>query len=200
MKLPVFGTIRNGAILATRIGHRHLGALAGFAVFYAVIWYGVDAADAQSGAPPSLLPAIQSIFHLVASLIIAILVNREILVGPTSFRSFFSRPGFGRLGRYFVNSMAVGGVLVGPALLMVIVSLVTWQRFADNRFPFYLSVIAVFFVSALISVRLVLMLPACAINEPLTWRQVWALGRGNTLRLLGRGFPGRRAPVRRFGA
>ncbi len=182
MRLPVFRTIQNGVVMAARIGRRHLGILAGFAVFFAVIQFDPDPANVDG--PSRMVSVIQSALGIIASLIIAILTHREILVGPTSFRSVISRPAIGRLGWFFVDSLAVGSVLIGPVLLAVIIILIARPSWLAEQYLFFSSLAALFLVSGLFAARLALKLPACAVDEPLTWRQVWTLGQGNTLRLL----------------
>lgn len=184
MKLPVFGTIRNGAILATRIGRQHSGALIGFAIVYAVIYAASDISRDPAGEPSRLVSVVQSILGIACSMVIAVLAHREILVGSTSFQSLLSRPGMRRLGGYLIDSLAVGAALVAPLVLALIFIVTVTPPWTGNHFLFDSSLILLGLASALVSARLALKLPARAIDEPLEWRQVWALGRGNTLRLL----------------
>ncbi len=185
MRLPVIKTIRNGAVLATRVGRRHLWIFAVFAVLYSIIQFDNDtmASRLVLGETSWINPIARGAALLAGSLFIAIIVHREILVGPTPFLSLISRPGFGRMGWYFLDVVAIIGLLLVPIILMAFAVVFLEGAKPEGQSTGNLLVIVLAYAIALIGARLWLKLPACAIDEPLTWRQVWALGRGNNLRL-----------------
>lgn len=182
MRLPILAAIQNGVVLAIRIGRRHLPALATCAVLYAVVRIWAEMATGPLGRVPLIVLVIHGAATVAGFLILAVLVHREILVGPTPVQSLLSPPALGRMAGYFGDLLAVLGIILAPTLLVVFVS-VEWSASAVDLSPRSPFTFALLLLPSLVGTRLWLKLPARAIDEPLTWRQAWALGQGNTLRL-----------------
>lgn len=161
--------------------------LVSFAVQLSFLWMGEK--------PDVSLALLVILLYLVNGLGLVALVlatHNEVLRGQSGFGAATLGRGGGRIFTYLLDVLAVS-VLVALSvaasmLLVVLVGMVVqatvhpegvWAVF------FALLYVALLGIYMGVAARLMLRLPSRAIGQPLRWGRVWALGRNNTLRLIG---------------
>lgn len=145
-----------------------------------------------SGRPPTTM-AFLKIYgfyavQVLAYIYLALLTHNEILRGSGGFNAATMGPLGIRGLTYLVDSLVLSLAAVILVVLSgaVIASLVALTRNGSaSTLVGVVGVVAVWLVGIGVITRLSLRLPSRSIGQPMPWNDVWRLGRGNTLRLVG---------------
>ena len=146
----------------------------------------------QSGRAPTTM-AFLKIYGLYAVegfayIYLALLTHNEILRGSGGFNAETMGPLGIRGLTYLFDSLVL--LLATLILVMlsgaVIAAIVALARIGSgSTLVLFVGVLAVWLVGIGVVTRLSLRLPSRSIGQPMPWNDVWRLGRGNTLRLVG---------------
>lgn len=118
------------------------------------------------------------------------MTHNEVLRGAAGLNVQTLGWGAGRVVGYAVDSLALTlfVVLVMVPLFFVVIGVTSLRGpFALTLVPTALIVvmmIGVWLAATVVGFRLMLRLPSRALGQPMPWREVWRLGRGNTGRLV----------------
>ncbi|MFG1190211.1 hypothetical protein [Xanthobacter flavus] len=146
----------------------------------------------ESGQPPTAM-AFVKIYGLnaiegFAFIYLALLTHNEVLRGSGGFNAATMGPLGIRGLTYLFDSLilflaAVILVVLSGAVIASIVALL--RNGSASTLVGVVGVVAIWLVGIGVVTRLSLRLPSRSIGQPMPWSDVWRLGRGNTLRLVG---------------
>jgi hypothetical protein len=121
---------------------------------------------------------------------LAILTQHEIWRGPCRLDAQTLGRGPGRILGYAFDSLAIAfmalfGLLLGSGVIVAIFTLVFGGKPGlGGAILLSIAMAIVVLLTMAMAMRLSLRLPSRAIGQPVRWRDVWRMGRGNTSRLL----------------
>lgn len=145
---------------------------------------GPEGGEATGGGGPGLI----GFAYLVASLPFLVSWYRLIIDGPQALAGrppfSFGRPEW----RMLLWAMALGLVLAVPMVIAGAVAIpFATGDLPAGQVPLMPVLLAVFFFILLVlaSLRLSLIFPAIAVEEPASFQRAWDMSKGNSLRLLG---------------
>lgn len=123
-----------------------------------------------------------------AFIYLALLTHNEILRGSGGFNAATMGPLGIRGLTYLFDSLVLLLATLILAMLSVagITAVVALARIGSwSTFAVFVGALAVWLAAIGVVTRLSLRLPSRSIGQPMPWNDVWRLGRGNTLRLVG---------------
>ncbi|MGQ3675586.1 hypothetical protein ACT6QH_08850 [Xanthobacter sp. TB0139] len=123
----------------------------------------------------------------IASIGLALLTHNEVLRGEAQLDSTVLGHGGGRLFSYLLDCilliLIMTAIWMGPSLLMALL----FFSLEDST-PMIILAALVFMALSVVGIvvvsRLALRLPSRALGTPMPWADAWAMGRGNTLKLV----------------
>lgn len=200
VKLPVFATLRLALRWSLAIMRGHRGMVLAYFFAYLAFWtylawaFPVGSPAAELGLPRYTLIYGGGTFVLIfTQAFLAFMVHDEILrgaagfdwatMGPRGARAFFYfRDGWLVLTVALVVMALLRTALLGLALLLL--GRWVFQGHWGGSLIVILAHFIAWLAATLTFLRLFLRLPSRALGHPLTWRQVWRMGRGNSWRLI----------------
>lgn len=149
---------------------------------------GDDPAAEETGGGGGGGPGLIGITYFLASLPFLVSWYRIVIDGPQSVAG--TPPiGFGRAeGRFLLWALVLGLVLAVPMVIAGAVAIpFATGELSGNQVPLLPVLLAVFFFILLVlaSLRLSLIFPAIAVEEPASFARAWDMSKGNSFRLFG---------------
>jgi len=192
-KLPIVGTVKLALRWGFFVVRRHWLIILIFAALLVAASF-VLAATVEPGQVPGpsfhLLSFAFTFFYSVLSIVLALLTHNEVLRGASGLNAQTLGWGAGRIFGYAIDGLVATllALLVMVPLFLVIMLLTgLLSQIAPAVSPNAMIVvlmIGIWLAGVCIVVRLALRLPSRALGQPMPWREVWRLGRGNTGRLV----------------
>lgn len=191
-KLPVLSTVKLALRWGVFIVRRHWLIILIFAALLAGMSFAMAAVEPGQvlGGHVLLFSFGFSVLYSVLFILLALVTHNEVLRGAAGLNVQTLGWGAGRVVGYAVDSLALTlfVVLVMVPLFFVVIGVTSLRGpFALTLVPTALIVvmmIGVWLAAAVVGFRLMLRLPSRALGQPMPWREVWRLGRGNTGRLV----------------
>ncbi|MFG1278679.1 hypothetical protein [Xanthobacter autotrophicus] len=192
-KIPVFDTVKLALRWGVFVVRRHWLIILIFAALLVATPFVLAAAVKPGQVPgPSfhLLSFAFTLFYSVLSIVLALLTHNEVLRGASGLNAQTLGWGAGRIFGYAIDGLVATllALLVMVPLFLVIMLLTgLLSQIAPAVSPNAMIVvlmIGIWLAGVCIVVRLALRLPSRALGQPMPWREVWRLGRGNTGRLV----------------
>lgn len=202
VKLPVIETVKLSVRWTAAILVKHWLLVAAFvvipeAIFLPLEWMDVvrfpvkaiSLKESQIGLIPILVIIVFGLFFIFIFISLALVTHNEILRGTAGLNAATLGRYGGRIFAYFGDSIILMLMMFCVAFIMSIIGTVfgvIFNKISSSNEIFgivFAIVFAALFICGLL--RLSLRFPSRAVAEVLPWKAVWALGRGNTLRLLG---------------
>lgn len=173
--------------------------IAGHPVFFialVLVSFAVQLSYWWMGGKPDVLLALLVILLYVANglglLALVLVTHNEVLRGQSDFGAATLGRGGGRIFTYLLDLLAVSVLVALSVAASMLLVVPVGMGLHATMLPegalvvfFALFYVAMFGVYVGVTARLMLRLPSRAIGQPLRWGRVWALGRNNTLRLIG---------------
>lgn len=144
--------------------------------------------------PVSSLLVVFALYLLNALGLLALMLvtHNEVLRGPSGLNAATLGRGGVRILAYFLDLIAISVLLALSLIALFLGFALLGSAVYAVALPEGVRIVLYIVLSAALSFaylglmgRLMLRLPSRAIGQPLRWGRVWALGRNNTLRLIG---------------
>ncbi|MFG1283527.1 hypothetical protein [Xanthobacter autotrophicus] len=192
-KLPVFDTVKLALRWGVFVVRRHWLIILIFAALLVATSFVMMAAVEPGQVPGArfhLLSFGFAVLYGVLSIVLALVTHNEVLRGASGLNAQTLGWGAGRVLGYAVDSLVLplfGLLVMFPLVLVVMLLTGLIRQIAPPMAPDALIVVLIigaWLASVFVVARLVLRLPSRALGQPMPWRDVWRLGRGNTGRLV----------------
>ncbi|MDQ0503347.1 hypothetical protein [Xanthobacter agilis] len=203
-RLPVFETVKLTLRWSKTICLRHWRLLlvyaaifiAGhfFILYVSKLFIELDLKyNVMSPLATNIITVSTFVLNIIISLLLlfslAILTQHEIWRGPCRLDAQTLGRGPGRILGYAFDSLAIAfmalfGLLLGLGVVVAIFTLAFGGKPGLGGVLLFIAMPIVVLLTIAMTLRLSLRLPSRAIGQPVRWRDVWRMGRGNTWRLL----------------